>query len=244
MASKLSAATRCGSRACPVSPRQPRLKKLENIDRERVRSSVQKCRDLACQPSTSHKGFEPRINVPVTPAECIAKLSVRFSNGSETAIVPFVEFGHRVARIKFTKDRVFLLADHDSLKVAETTELKYEPGRWYHLLAEWKGDEFVVQFLDGPTLYAKHPSYALPPPSGAPGLGIAGPKDGVAEIDNVTIWTIKPEAQENWESHREAFTDFVPVLVKDKPTKKKKIVSIPLEKKTPTGFSPPTSVKC
>ncbi len=166
-----------------------------------------------------HKGFEPRINVPVTPKQCIARFSVRFSDGGETAIVPFVEFGHHVARVKFSKDGVFLLADHDTLKVAETTQLRYEPGRWYHALAELKGEEFVIQFTGGPTLYAKHPSYALPPPSGAPGMGIAGPKDGVAEIDNVTIWSIQPDEQPTWAAHREGFPKYEPIRLKEKPNK-------------------------
>jgi hypothetical protein len=169
-----------------------------------------------------HQGFEPRILVPVTPTQCIARFSVRFSEGAETAIVPFIEIGHHVARVKFTNDSVFLLADHDSLKVAETRELKYEPGRWYHVLAELKGDEFVIQFADGPTLYAKDPSYALPPPSGAPGLGIAGPKGGVAEIDNVTIWSIKPTEQSDWAARQKGFAKFEPVRVKEKPLKNAK----------------------
>lgn len=179
---------------------------------------------LLGQPSTpefqaskpDHKGLEPRINCPAAPRECIARLSVRFSEGSETAIVPFVEFGHHVARIQFTRDGVLLLADHDSLKVAESTSLKYQPGRWYHLLAEVKGDEFLVQFADGPTLHARHPSYALPPPSGAPGIGIAGPKGGKAELDEVTIWSIQPGTQPDWEKTRAALPAFTPVEVKTK----------------------------
>lgn len=109
---------------------------------------------------------------------------------------------------------------HDSMKVAETKELTYEPGRWYHALAELKGDEFVIQFADGPTLYAKDPSYALPPPSGAPGMGIAGPKGGVAEIDNVTIWSIKSAAQSGWAARQKEFAKFEPVQVKEKPVKR------------------------
>ena len=169
-----------------------------------------------------HKGFEPRVNCLTTPKEVIAQFSVRFTGGSETAVVPFVEFDHHVARLKFTKDSIYLLADHDTLKVAETTALKYEPGRWYHCLAERKGEEFVVQFADGPTLYARHPSYAQPPPSGAPGMALAGPKDGTAELDNVTLWSIKPEPQPGWAAKRETFPMFAPVRVKEKPDKSQK----------------------
>ncbi len=177
---------------------------------------------LRGKPSTSeyqaskkdHQGFEPRISSPITPAQFIAKFSFRFSGGSETAIVPFVEFGHHVARVKFSNDGVFLLADHDAMKVAEAKAFHYEPGKWYHALAELKNDEFVIQFLGGPTLYAKHTSYAAPAPSGGNGFGIAGPKDGTAEIDNVTLWSIQAKEQSSWPAIRSAFPKFEPVSVK------------------------------
>lgn len=163
-----------------------------------------------------HKGLEPRVSSPATPAQFVAKFSVRFTDGKETAIVPFVEFGHHVARVKFSETGIHILGDHDSLKLAETTDLKYEPGKWYHCLAEMKGEEFVIQFADGPTLYARHPSYALPPPSGAPGMGVTGPMGGAAEIDNVTFWTIKEASQPGWVGKRDTFPKFEPVLVKAK----------------------------
>lgn len=163
-----------------------------------------------------HKGLEPRVSSPATPAQFIAKFSVRFADGKETAIVPFVEFGHHVARVKFSETGIHILGDHDTLKLAEITELPYEPGKWYHCLAELKGEEFVIQFAGGPTLYAKHPSYALPPPSGAPGMGVTGPMGGTAEIDNVTFWTIKDEPQADWDAKRNTFPKFEPVQVKAK----------------------------
>lgn len=164
-----------------------------------------------------HQGFEPRISAPLTPTQFIAKISVRFDGGSETPIVPFVEFGHHVCRIRFTKAGVEMLADHESTKIAESKELKYEPGRWYHLLAELKGDEVVVQFDNGVILYAKHPCFTKPAPSGANGLGIAGPKGGTAEIDHVTLWSIKPETQPSWKAKCDTLPKFTPVAV----TKKK-----------------------
>jgi hypothetical protein len=163
-----------------------------------------------------HFGYEPRISAPITPPQFIAKLSVRFTGGSETAIVPFVEFGHHVCRLHFTKGGVIMLADHESTQVAESKELKYEPGKWYHLIAELKGDEIVVQFEGGPTLYAKHACLTASAPSGADGIGIAGPKDGTAEIDNVTLWSIKPEAQPAWAKKRETLPKSAPVPVMKK----------------------------
>lgn len=158
-----------------------------------------------------HKGYEPRISSPATPAQFVARFSVRFSGGSETAIVPFIEFGHHVCRLHLTKDGTEVLADGESVKVAESRDLKYEPGRWYHVLAELKGEEVVIQFEDGPVLHASHPCFAKPTPSGGGGLGLAGPKDGTAELDNVTLWTIKPEPQPGWAAKRDTLPRFTHV---------------------------------
>lgn len=168
-----------------------------------------------------HFGYEPRVSCPVTPAQFIAKFSVRFDGGSETAIVPFIEFGHHVCRIRLTKDGAEVLADHESVKVAESKELKFEPGKWYHVLAEMKGEECVIQFADGPTLYAKHACFAKPTPSGGNGLGIAGPKGGTAELDNVTLWSIQAGEQPGWAAKRDALPKFEPVEVGKKPAKAK-----------------------
>lgn len=168
-----------------------------------------------------HHGFEPRVSVPVTPAEFVASFSFRFIDGSETAIVPFVEFGHHVARIQFSSTGTSLLAEHDSLKVAESKSFRYEPGKWYHALAELKGEEFVLQIQDGPTLYAQHESYGKPPTSGGNGFGVAGPKGGIVELDNVIISTIKASEQSSWPTRRSQFPKFEPVLVKAKPSNAK-----------------------
>lgn len=168
-----------------------------------------------------HFGYEPRISCPVTPAQFVARFSVRFEGGSETPIVPFIEFGHHVCRIRLTKGGAEVLADHESVKVAEAKDLKFEPGKWYHALAEMKGEEFIVQFVDGPTLYAKHPCFAKPTPSGGNGLGVAGPKDGTVEIDNVTLWSIKDDAQPGWAAKRDALPKFEPVEVGKKKAKDK-----------------------
>ena len=123
-----------------------------------------------------HKGLEARVSSPLTPDQFIARFSVRFSAGKETSVVPFVEFGHHVARLKFSGEGgLSLLADGETVKLAEAKDFTYEPGKWYHALAEMKGEELVVQFADGPVIYASHPQFAAPPSSGANGLGVAGP---------------------------------------------------------------------
>lgn len=168
-----------------------------------------------------HFGYEPRISAPVTPPQFIAEFPVRFSGGSQTAIVPFLEFGHHVCRLRLTKDGTELLVEGESLKVAESKELKYEPGKWYHVLAEMKGEEFVIQFADGPTLHAKHAGFSQPPEKGGSGLGIAGPKDGMVEIDNVTFWSIKPEEQSGWAAKRGTLPKSEPVQISTQKAKKK-----------------------
>ncbi|MDF1823448.1 MAG: hypothetical protein P1U68_02340 [Verrucomicrobiales bacterium] len=167
-----------------------------------------------------HKGLEPRLSVPVTPAESATRFSIRFLEGEETAIVPFVEFGHHVIRLRFSlTEGVSLLADYESMKVAEDRTYLYEPGKWIHLFAELKGDEFVIQIQDGPTLYAKHPVISRPAPSGGNGLGVAGPTGGKVEIDDLTIWSVKENAQTSWKETKTEFPAFEPVQVREKPVK-------------------------
>lgn len=167
-----------------------------------------------------HRGLEPRLSMPITPPECIAKFSIRFLDGEETSIAPFVEFGHHIVRIRFSEtEGVSLLVDYESLKVAEAPDFRYEPGKWLRLIAELKGDEFVVQIKDGPTLYAKHPIIAEPAPSGGTGLGVAGPRGGRVEIDNLTLWSVKEEVRDGWEEKRASFPEFTHVKVREKPKK-------------------------
>lgn len=95
-----------------------------------------------------HKGLEPRLSAPITPAQFIAKFSLRFDGG--------------------------------------------------------------------PTLYAKHVCFAKPVPSGGNGLGLAGPKDGTVELDNVTLWNIKADAQSTWAAKRDTLPKFAPVTLSTK----------------------------
>lgn len=166
-----------------------------------------------------HKGLEPRISAPVTPPEFVMQFSVRFLEGEETSIVPFVEFGHHIVRIKFSAEfGAVLLVDHESMKVDAAPEFKFEPGKWMHALAELKGDEFVIQFQDGPTLYAKHPILPKPAPSGGSGFGLAGPRGGITELDQIKIWKAG-EILPTWEKRRAEFPEFEAVQVREKPKK-------------------------
>jgi glycerophosphoryl diester phosphodiesterase len=85
---------------------------------------------------------------------------------------------------------------------------------------EKNGDEFVVQFADGPTLYGRHRSLTESKTSGMSALNIAGPRGGVVEIDNVTLWTIKPENAPRWSTVRGGL-----LTTKPKPLPSKKNIS-------------------
>jgi hypothetical protein len=167
-----------------------------------------------------HKGLEPRIAFPAIPKKFIAKLSVKFEKGKAHKIVPFVEFGHHIVRLRFRPDFVDVVADYESMQLAKSVELKWQEGVWYHLMAELKGEEFVIQIQDGPTLYAKHKVFTQSAPSGSDGLGIAGPRGGLVEVDNVTFWESAGE-NENWSKKKEIFPEYTPIKVREKPVKKK-----------------------
>ncbi len=169
-----------------------------------------------------HFGYEARISIPVTPAEFVAEFSFRFIEGKETALVPFIEFGHHVCRVRFSKDGASLLSDHEVMKLAEAKDFIWESGKWYHALAEMKDGEFIFQIADGPTLYAKRDSFKTETKSGGKGFGIAGPRKGKVELDNMVIWTVKKEAQAEWGKRRTAFPTFEPVQVKEPKIKKPK----------------------
>lgn len=168
-----------------------------------------------------HFGYEPRLSIPATPPEFVAAFSFRFMDGSETAIVPFIEFGHHVCRVRFSKEGTILLSEGETMKVAESKDFVWESGKWYHAMAEMKGGRFVMQIADGPTLYAQRDSFAKAPTSGGNGFGIAGPKKGFVELDDLTIWTVKSKDQPGWSKRVSEFPAFEPVQVKE-PKKKKK----------------------
>lgn len=169
-----------------------------------------------------HFGYEPRLSIPVTPAEFVAEFSFRFVGGNETAIVPFIEFGHHVCRVRFSKDGASLLSDGETMKLAEARQFIWQSGKWYHALAEMNNGEFLIQIADGPTLYGQRDSFAKVPASGGNGFGIAGPKHGVVEIDNLAISEVKATTQPNWNSYRSKLPKFAPIQIKQPKTKKPK----------------------
>ncbi|MSU49552.1 MAG: hypothetical protein EXS37_10770 [Opitutus sp.] len=164
-----------------------------------------------------HHGYEPRISIPACPQEFAIQFDVRFIGGQPTAIVPFVEFGHHMARVTWAGGGANLNAESGAVQLAAAPDFKIESGRWYRALAEIKGEEFVIQFAGGPTLYGKHASFG----GQKDGFGVAGPKGGTVELDNITVWSVKPEVQADWEKTRVAFPAPAAVAPKQSAAKKK-----------------------
>ena len=170
-----------------------------------------------------HFGYEPRLSVSATPQDFIASLKIRFIGGRETAITPFIEFDHHVCRVRFSQKGAILLADHEVWKVAEATEFIWQPNQWYAITAERRGSEFVMQIADGPTLYADHSAFGQSASSGGNGLGVAGPKKGEIEIDDLTIWSIQKQARTGWPAVRAKLPKLKPVQLKKPKNKTKKL---------------------
>jgi hypothetical protein len=164
-----------------------------------------------------HFGYEPRVSIPACPQEFIIQFDVRFIGGQPTAIVPFVEFGHHIARVAWAGKGAKLVVDNESLQLDAAADFKIEAGKWYRALGEIKGDEFVIQFANGPTLHGKHPSIA----GKKDGFGVAGTKGGTVELDNITVWSVKQEVNPSWAKTRAGLRTSDPVVVKQAPAAKK-----------------------
>ena len=148
----------------------------------------------------THKGVHPRIVLTKTPADYILKFSMRlvdgkpFVAGERKSVAPFVEIGHHVARVTWGENGAMLLADGDSLQIDVAKDFRLEAGKWVAVMVERRGDEVLVQFQDGPTFYGKHPSYK----SELHAVMLGGLEAGHMEVDDVTVWSIKPGEQPSW----------------------------------------------
>ncbi len=169
-----------------------------------------------------HFGYEPRLSVPATPHDFIASFKIRFMGGRETPITPFIEFDHHVCRIRFSQEGTSLLADHEVWKVAEASDFVWKTSQWYSITAERRGTEFLMQIANGPTLYADHSAFGQTASSGGNGLGVAGPRKGEVEIDDLTIWSIKEKMRADWPALRAKLPTMKPVQLK-KPKPKQRL---------------------
>ena len=168
-----------------------------------------------------HKGLEPRGSAPVTPMDFIAKLSIRYTGEKSAPQTPFIEFGHHNCRVQFTKtEGAFLLVDSETRKVASAKDFTFESGKWYHILAEMVGDEFVFQIEDGPVFRTQNAGF---PKAADHHVGVAGFKEGKIEIDNFTIWKAEPgKTNPDWSAGKAKIPVFEPVIMQDRVDQLKK----------------------
>ena len=161
------------------------------------------------QPSTpeyqagkrDHKGLEPRLAMPTLPQDFAAEFYIRFKSGSFTKLAPFIEYGHHKARYSFGKDALTLDADSGKAKLGSTEAVKFNGDHWYHIIAEQRGDEVLIQ-VDGTRLFGTHPTLKEKTPKGAAGLGFCGTRGGTIEIKGLKAWSVKPEVASGWAAVR------------------------------------------
>ncbi|MCX7005984.1 MAG: hypothetical protein NTY53_01810 [Kiritimatiellaeota bacterium] len=108
--------------------------------------------------------------------------------------IPALDLGHHIARVEFGVEGLRLLAEGETVQLASCPDFKLEMGRCYRVLAEARDDELVVQFAGGPTLHGKHPAFKAEDHQ----LAVIGLIEGEVELDDVTLWSVKPEPQPGW----------------------------------------------
>jgi hypothetical protein len=155
------------------------------------------------QSKKDHKGLEPRLLILKAPQNFAAEFKLRFVGGKIARTGPFIEFGHHKARVHFATNGISLLGEKESITLSKSDTTKLELGKWYHVYAEQKGEEVVVQIDGTTTLFGKHESFAKQNESGSFGLGIAGTVGGKVEISQLAVWSVGESVQSGWDSLRE-----------------------------------------
>jgi hypothetical protein len=148
----------------------------------------------------THKGVHPRIVLTKTPENYILRLSLRLVDGTpyeatkRRSVPPFIEIGHHICRVTWGTNGAVLLADGNTLQLANAVDFKLVPGKWQEIMVEKRADEVVVQFANGPTFYGKHPTYV----SDKHFVMLGGLESGTMEVDDVTVWSLKDGNQPDW----------------------------------------------
>ncbi|MEZ5362050.1 MAG: hypothetical protein R2748_06815 [Bryobacterales bacterium] len=150
------------------------------------------------QPSTpeyqasrkDHQGLEPRLMIRTDLKDYAIEFRFRVNSGEQHMVGAFFEVGHHFARVAFKKSGLEMnIGDLKNPTIlASKPEVKLETGKWYHVLAETRGDQTVVQFEGGPTLRGKDPRIA----EHADGFGITGLRGGTIDVDDVKLWALAP----------------------------------------------------
>ncbi len=132
-----------------------------------------------------HLGTAPRLQFPNSPKDVILKYSFKIVGGKKTNLLPIIEAGHHLRRVYFGPESSKILVDHETKTIAEN-DFVLDTDTWYHVMLEIVGDEFLVRFRDGPTLYGNDPGVGAEFENY--NIGITATDKGTIYIDNMTIW--------------------------------------------------------
>lgn len=146
-----------------------------------------------------HLGTAPRLQFPNSPRDVILKYSFKIVGGQGTKLLPMIEAGHHLRRIYFGAEGSRILVDHEKTTIAEN-DFVLQTDKWHHVMLEIKGDEFLVRFQDGPTLYGTHPSVGAE--FANYNIGITATNKGTIHIDNMSIWQAS-KTQPGWPVEKE-----------------------------------------
>jgi len=132
-----------------------------------------------------HLGTAPRLQFDGSPKDVIIKYSFKISGGKFTKLLPIIEAGHHLRRVYFGEEGTQILVDHETKAIAES-DFALELDKWYHVMVEIKGDEFLVRFQNGPTIYGEDKGVGAE--FANYNIGITATNLGTIVIDNMTIW--------------------------------------------------------
>jgi hypothetical protein len=135
--------------------------------------------------------------------DVILKYSFKIVGGKKTKLLPMIEAGHHLRRIYFGPDGSQILVDHEKTIIAED-DFVLQTDKWYHVMLEIKGDESLVRFQDGPTLYGTHPGVGAE--FANYNIGITATNKGTIYIDNITIWHAS-EVQRGWKDTKKKLVE-------------------------------------
>lgn len=150
-----------------------------------------------------HLGTAPRLQFPNSPKDVILKYSFKIVGGQKTKLLPMIEAGHHLRRIYFGETESRILVDHEKTTIAKS-DFVLQTDQWYHVMLEIKGNEFLVRFQDGPTIFGTDPGVGAEFENY--NIGITATNKGTIYIDNMTIWHAG-EIQESWATKKAKLVD-------------------------------------
>lgn len=143
-----------------------------------------------------HLGTAPRLQIKNSPRDVILKYSFKIVGGNTTNLLPMIESGHHLRRIYFGSTGSQILVDHEKKTIADN-KFVLQQDQWYHVMVEIKGNEFLVRFQDGPSVYGSDPGVGAE--FANYNIGITATDKGTIYIDNMTLWQAG-DTQTNWQA--------------------------------------------